>query len=177
MHLRILPISCQNSILHLIFTLKSEKSQSFFHFIGGRANKKQVLSEIIRNHDKQSVLLDRLHELVPCKDEVREYEEYRTQCEKAASLHKGEVEHSADQQCIDAYTVADDSFRSAWDYLDEDEYKQCNDHHQHQECHSLCLGSHLSVCFNLGQPPVDEVVSIEYMRYRKSTHLSEEIMA
>ena len=80
--------------------LKSEFSESGFHSVRSRAHEKKELACVIWYHDQQAAILYGFDKFIPCQYEIRENEQYCSNGEETASLHKGEIKHGRNQHGI-----------------------------------------------------------------------------
>ena len=71
--------------------LASEAQETHFRgdAVWGGADEEEPLGQEICDEDKVLAVRYGLQELVPCEDEVREYEEHCSECKQAASLQQG----------------------------------------------------------------------------------------
>lgn len=132
--------------------------------------------EVAHEHEVVAVW-DRLDELVPCEDEVGEYEEDGAEGEEAAALEHGCDHHEADEGCVDAYADADDAGRSAWGDLEECRAEEDEGaEYDHGEI-AFGFARKLAVGLYTVQVPVDEIDDVPYVAHGEKAHLAEEIVA
>ena len=141
----------------------------------GPDEEEPLRKEICHEHEVVAVR-NGFHELVPCKDEVGEYEEQSSEGEEAAALEQSHYHHCADKGCIYAYSDADNASRSARCYLEEC-HAQERQGTEYDDCQvTFGLSGELPVRLDLAEISVEEVHDEPYVSDSKESHLSEEIM-
>lgn len=159
--------------LSIYCLLHSVSTQTLYPIWCG-SDKEQPLSYIIRYHYQVAGMWDSFGEHIPGKNEIGEYEQYRSQGVKCAALDQCTDQHAAYDACIYSCTGAYDPGRSFRDYLCEYESQKSQrpDCNKHYIAFHLCRESLVSA--DLGQISLDEEAYEPDVGYGKGAHLHDE---
>ena len=142
----------------------------------GPDEEEPLCKEICHEHEIVAVRHG-FHELVPCKDEVGEYEEQGSEGEEAAALEQSHYHHRADETCIYAYSDADYACRRTGSYLEECHAQECQGTEYDDRQVPFGLSGEFPVRLDLAEISVEEVHDEPYVSDSEESHLSEEILA